>query len=220
MFGVSPFTFRMWVQQGKVTCAQTFAVPGGGTCYLYPVEQLERLKDVIRPEGQPYPDTAVPGRYIVPEGLVTRREACRMFGVDRETWKRWEREGRITCGWRVNRGAPNVYKVADLERLVAEYGRYSPPYRDPRRPHVYRVPLSGHDIRRREAIIDAADLRLVAGRRWCYSEGTGRARAGMGWVTLSQGDDSAALHRMILDVTRTSSSGRSRKSWRRRGRRR
>jgi predicted site-specific integrase-resolvase len=201
MFGVSPFTVKGWVVQGKVSCGKPTAIPGGGQCYLYAVEELERLKDVIKPEGQPYPDTAVPGRYIVPEGLVTRREAYRMFGVDRDTWKRWEREGRITCGWQVNRGAPRVYKVADLERLVAEYGRYSPPYPDPDRAGCYRVPLSGHDIRRREAIIGAADLRLVAGRRWCYSPGAGHGGAGLGRVMLSCGDDHSALHRIILGLT-------------------
>jgi predicted site-specific integrase-resolvase len=203
MFGVSPFTFKAWVVQGKVSCGRPTAIPGGGQCYLYAVEDLERLKDVIKPEGQPYPDTATPGRYVVPEGLVTRRTAWRMFGVDRDTWKRWEREGRITCGWQVNRGAPRVYRVADLERLVAEYGRYSPPYPDPDRAGCYRVPLSGHDIRRREAIIDAADLRLVAGRRWHYSGHSGGARAGFGRVMLSQRDTdgNAARHRILLGVT-------------------
>jgi hypothetical protein len=199
MFGVSPFTFRAWVHQRKVTCGRPTLIPGGGQCYLYSVEDLERLKEQIRPADQPYPDTMRPGRYIVPEGLLTRRQACRMFGVDRETWKRWEREGRITCGSRVHRGAPMVYPAEELERLVAEYGRFSPPYPDPERPGVYRVPLSGHDIRRREAIIDAADLRLVAGRRWCWSAPP--TPGGLGHVAMSSGGGTAPLRRFILGVT-------------------
>src|SRR5205085_2800646 len=43
------------------------------------------------------------------------------------------------------------------------YGRWALPYPDPARPGVYRVPLSGRDIMRREAIIDAESLPLIEG---------------------------------------------------------
>ena len=86
-----------------------------------------------------------------------------MFGVSIAIWERWEAEGHITGGRRLGSG-PKVYRVEDIQRMLDEYGKLSPPYPDPDRPGVWRVPLAGEDIRRREAIIDTRDLPLVAAR--------------------------------------------------------
>src|SRR5688500_19844804 len=150
MFGVSPFTWKTWVQQGKVRCGKPAAIPTGGSCYVYALEDLQKLMEELRGPGKAYWDPNNPGFYHVPPGYVRQKQAWRMFGVDRGTWKRWEREKQITCGRRVNRGGPKLYKLEDLQRLLEEYGRYCPPYPDPDRAGVYRVPLSGHDIKRRE----------------------------------------------------------------------
>ena len=135
-------------------------------CYLCAAADLARLLEELRGDGKAYWDPENPGHYRVPDGYVRKRDAWRMFGVDKGTWQRWEREGQITCGRRVHSGGPKLYKLEDLQRLLEEFGKYAPPYPEPDRPRVYRVPLSGHDIRRREALIDAADLPLVEGRRW------------------------------------------------------
>jgi transposase len=152
----------------------------------------------MRGPDKAYWDPKNPGYYRVPPGFVRRDEAWRMFGVDKQTWKRWERQGQITCAHRANRGAPKLYKLEDLQRLLEEYGRYSPPYPDPERPGCYRVPLSGWDVRRREAIIDAESLPLVQGQRWCW---TGLKGADTGYVGLSLQQDHTPLHRIILGVT-------------------
>jgi hypothetical protein len=199
MFGVSRMTWKGWVVQRRVCCGKPFANPGGGMCYLYAVEDLERLLKELRGPDKAYWDPQNPGFYRVPPGYVRQREAWRMFGVDRGTWKRWEREKQITCGKRVNAGGPKLYKLDDLNRLLEEYGRYAPPYPDPQQPGVYRVPLSGNDIRRREAIIDAADLPLVEGRRWGWI--APREAGGFGHVAMSHSGETTALHRIILGIT-------------------
>jgi hypothetical protein len=174
-------------------------IPGGGRCSLYPIEQLQRLLQEMRGPDKVYWDPENPGSYRIPEGYVRQRDAWRMFGVDRGTWRRWEREGHVTCGTRVRRSGPKLYKLEDLNRLLEEFGRYAPPHPDPHRPDVYRVPLSGWDIRRREAIIDASDLPLVEGKRWCWVPNA--SRDGAGNVTLSKHGETTPLHRIILGVS-------------------
>lgn len=100
----------------------------------------------------------------------------------------------------MNRGGPKLYRLDDLKRLIEEFGRYAPPYPDPQRPGCYRVPLSGRDVRRREAIIDAADSPVVEGRRWCWTRSGGHSRAGAGHVALSQAGETPALHRLIVGI--------------------
>ena len=201
MFGVAVSTWKNWAVQGKVRCGKWFALPGGGRCKLYAIEDLRRLMEEMRGADKAYWAPQNPGYYRVPPGFVRRHEACRMFGVSLQTWKRWQRERIITCGERVNRGGPKLYKVEDLQRLLDQYGRYAPPYPDPHRPGCYRVPLSGWDIQRREAIIDTESLPLVEGRRWCWIAYGGRARAGTGYVAQSINGECTPLHRIIMGVT-------------------
>jgi hypothetical protein len=134
-----------------------------------------------------------------------------MFGVAIRTWTTWEQEGRVRGGrWAPCPGGKpgrcKVYAVADLLRLREEFRRLTEPYPDPDRPGCYRVPLAGH-ARRREAIIDAEDLRLVEGRHWNwqsryddYGRGAEESAGEHGYVVLS-GARGVQLRRIILGVT-------------------
>ena len=128
---------------------------------------------------------------------IGRHEARRRFGVSLKTWERWEREGLIQCGKRVG-GGPKLYRIQDIDRLLQEFGRMAPPYADPDRPCCYRVPLSGYDIHRREAIIDAESLPLVEGRQWCWSKGR---NGGKGMVVQARQGAATPLRRIIMGIT-------------------
>lgn len=107
--------------------------------------------------------------------MLTRVEAAKMFGVSLKTWTTWDSEGRIQCGVFVNMKGGHggyrvkLYPVADLVRLKEEFRRLVEPYPDPERPGCYRVPIASNKCHR-EAIIDAADLPLVQGKRWNWGE--------------------------------------------------
>jgi hypothetical protein len=121
---------------------------------------------------------------------------------------RWDREriiesGRTerTSGGRGDGARVRTYARDEVQRLVAEHGRYAPPYPDPDRPGCIRVPLWTRGIERREAVIDAADLSIVAGKRWylsAFDDGDPRGHVGTSSVA---GD--RALHHLILGVTPT-----------------
>ena len=166
--GISMATWVNWQREGRIRCARWGRSPSNKPCKLYAVEDVRRLMEEMRGADKVYREAS--GQYRIPDGFVRRRDACRMFGVDPNTWSRWEREGLITCGRRCGGGRINVYPKEELQRLLVECGRYVPPYPDPDRPGCYRVPLAGQDMRRREAIIDAEDLPLVGARRWHYSK--------------------------------------------------
>lgn len=197
MFGISHFVWKNWIRQGKIGFGQLVQAPHGSKRKLYAIEDLKRLKDALFDQDQPH--RTLEGHYHVPAGWIGREEAWEAFGVGLMTWWRWEREGKITCGQRLGAG-PKLYKVEDIQRMLDEYGRWVPPYPDPERPGVYRVPLSGRDIKRREAIIDAASLPLIEGRSCAWSTGD----AGVGFVSLSASTDGAPaspLRRVIMGVT-------------------
>jgi hypothetical protein len=166
-FGVPRYTWKKWVSEGKVTCGRHEDSPRGGRRVLYAVVDLERLKAGLFGEDKLYKRSD--GLFHVPAGLVRREQACLMFGVSLRTWERWEREGKITCGERVAAG-PKLYKLEDVRRMLMEFGRLAPPYPDPDRPGCYRVPLSGRDIHRREAIVDADALPLIQSGACTWSQ--------------------------------------------------
>jgi hypothetical protein len=121
-----------------------------------------------------------------PPGHVTRREACRMFGVSCGAWLEWERKGRVTCGHFVPNpkdkpGRSKVYPLDELHRLLDEFSRIGKPYADRDRPGVWRVPIRSL-IHRMEALIDAEDLPIVDGRHWNWQP---RGRGGDGAVVLA-----------------------------------
>jgi hypothetical protein len=194
MFGIHRSVWKNWVRQGKVRIGRIIPSPVGGRQKLYAIADLERLREELFGEDKLY--KGADGHYHVPADLLRREEACERFGVSIPTWERWEREGVITCGHRVP-GGPKLYRVADVERMLEEYGRWAPPYPDPDRPGVYRVPLSGRDIQRREALIDAESLPLIEGKTCAWSTASGE----FGWVSLSAGGPGGVpLRRVILGV--------------------
>jgi DNA-binding transcriptional MerR regulator len=194
MFGVTRFAWKRWVTEGKLHSVKTIDSPLGGNRKLYAIEDLERLREALFGEDKLY--KAADGSYHVPAGLVRRDHAWGMFGVSKPTWERWERQGRITCGERVP-GGPKLYKLDDIKRMLMEFGRFAPPYPDPTRPNVYRVPLSGRDIRRREAIVDAEALSLIEGGTCSFSQ-TGKFR----YVAFrSPNNHAVPLRRVILGIT-------------------
>ncbi|HYE17002.1 MAG TPA: hypothetical protein VEA69_01040 [Tepidisphaeraceae bacterium] len=199
MFGVTRHVWKTWIRQGKVTFGQVIASPIGGKQKLYAVADLERLKDELFGADKVY--KGADDLWHIPAGYVGREEAWAQFGVGKPTWERWEREGVITCGERVP-GGPKMYKVEDVHRMLDEYGRFVPPYPDPDRPGAYRVPLSGRDIRRREVLLDAADLPLIEGGSCSWSAND--VDASGGFVSFTGGEfRGVALRRVVLSVTAT-----------------
>jgi hypothetical protein len=165
-------------------------------CKIYSIEELREAFERLRGPDKVYQVGGRRGVCVhIPDGFVQLREAARMFGVDPNTFRRWESEGLITCGRQETGRRIKIYPRADLERLIAENGRYAPPYADPQRPGCYRVPLAGEDIRRREAIIDAEDLPIVEGRRWhyCASAGDGHGRV----ATFNKVGESLLRHHIL-----------------------
>jgi transposase len=194
-FGVNLCVWKNWVRQGKVTGGRM--VPsscGGGKRKVYTLTELERMREELFGEDKLYKSSE--GPYHVPEGFLRREEACSRFGVSIQTWWRWECKGLIKCGLRVP-GGPKLYRVEDIERLVERHGFLSPPYPDPERPGCYRVPLGGHDITRREAIIDADSLQLIEGGS-CHMAGTSD---GVEFVSVSIDGEHTPLRRLIMGVT-------------------
>jgi hypothetical protein len=162
MFRVSLTTWKEWTRTGKINCGKWFAYPHrNGRRMLYPIHELKRLVEELRGADKSFPDPEKPGQYTAPDGYVRRRDACAMFGVEFITWARWEREGKITCGKRFG-GGPKWYPIEEIKRMLLECGRLMPPYPDPLREGVFRVPLGGRDIHRKEALIDADALPLIA----------------------------------------------------------
>lgn len=155
-------------------------------------QRLRALEPVV--EDGPFP----------PPGLIDRHEACRMFGVSLTTWIVWERRGRITCGqWHPlpndKPGRCKLYPREELERARVEIENLGKPYADPDRSGVWRVPLKSY-LTYREVLIDEADLPIVEGRNWNWTDRSEEGRV-EGTVILATTGRQAPLHRMIAGVT-------------------
>jgi hypothetical protein len=197
MFGVCEHVWCNWERAGKISCAQWGRAPNNYWRKIYPLQELQRLLEEQRGAAQVYTESTK-GLHF-PEGFVGLRNACRMFGVNRKTFERWEGEGRIACGIRSDHRKVKLYPVEALKRLVEEGGRHAPPYPDPDQLDVVRVPLAGLDIQRREAIIDAQDLPLIEGKSWHYS---GYREDQMGKVaTFSCDGAPGGLHHIVMKVS-------------------
>jgi len=193
MFGVSLATWANWQRAGKVRCAGWARTTPTHRTKLFALADLQLFLEQMRGADKVFRIGG--GRYHIPDGMVGVEEACEMFGVDRGVLDRWEREGRITCGRFSDGGRKKIYPIAELNRLLAECGRHSPPYPDPGRPGCWRVPLAGHDIHRREAVIDDQDLSIVEGRS-CHLSTYGEDNKGQ--VRIS--GKNAPLHHEIMGV--------------------
>jgi hypothetical protein len=155
------------------------------------VERLRALEPVV--EDGPFP----------PPGMVDRHEACRMFGVSIGAWTVWERRGRITCGQLYplpddKPGRCKLYPKDELERAREDIENLGKPYADPDRPGVWRVPIKGY-LAYREALIDEADLPIVEGKNWNWSDRNDGTR--LGTVILATTEGYVPLHRLIARAT-------------------
>src|SRR5690606_9639910 len=135
-----------------------------------------------------------------PDTLIAREGVWRFFGFSETTWRKWERRGRAPKGrWgRNTRGRPpKLFTAAELRAFRDELEREFQPYPDPDRPGVYRVPIRGEKYKY-EALIDAADVPLVLGVCWNWSE---RSDGRPGCVVLSKvGHPMTPLKRIILGL--------------------
>lgn len=138
-------------------------------------------------------DTSLPQRDATAE-TICQKQAARMFGVNFQTLKRWEREGLVPRSTLV--GRRRLYPRDELTRIMAMHGRPGPsePYPDPDRPGCWRLPLDGSEITRREAIIDAESVPLVRGRRWNFS----RSDDSTQFVSLADPRSPTVLRRIIM----------------------
>jgi hypothetical protein len=78
MFGVSVGTWGKWDADGRIKCGRFFPMPDDkpGRCKLYPIADLERLREEISQLGKPYADPDRPGCWRVPlKGYLEYREA-------------------------------------------------------------------------------------------------------------------------------------------------
>lgn len=195
-FGVERYTWKAWVNQGKVRCGRIVPARCGGKRTLYALADLERLKAELFDESRVF--KRADQTWNVPADYLSREDACAKFGVSLAVWWRWERERKITCGERVP-GGPKFYKPEDIYRLLDEYGTFCPPYPDPEIAGAYHVPLSGRDIKRREALVDADALPLIEGGSLSFAPHEDGAS---GCVMLnSDRHRSVPLRRVILGVT-------------------
>jgi hypothetical protein len=127
---------------------------------------------------------------------IARRMARKLFGVSRRIWKRWLRLNWLPACVVVD--GNKRYRLADIERLLRACGKKALPYPDPRRPGVYRVPLSGKTSRGREALIDADAVTLVQARRWRFAPSdTGRG----GEVQTMNSAEGVRLHYVVMGMT-------------------
>jgi hypothetical protein len=193
VLGVGVSTWCAWEAAGKVPPAQWVALPRGGRAKLYPAEAVERM-------GREQAAAAFP-----PAGTVDGDVAAAMLGISGRTFSTWVRAGRVTGGQAISvpgrPGRQKVYAVADLQRLRARIDGQYDPYPDPDRPGVFKVPIASGKHPGMAAVVDAADLPLVAGKQWNWSPGhTGKGNGGSVVLRMT-GSPKPSLSRVLLGVT-------------------
>lgn len=192
-FGVTVGVWEKWVVQGRVRFGQEVPAAKGARRKIYAIADLETMRE--SQFGRDKYFKRGDQTYHIPPGYLRREEAWEKFGVGMTTWARCEREGKITCAIRVGYG-PKLYREDMVRWLVEENGKLTPPYEDPDRPGVWRVPLGGLDIKRREAIVDADVVTLIEGGHchWCEREHGGYVSFGNAQYV------AVPLRRLILGV--------------------
>jgi hypothetical protein len=202
--GVAERTWSTWEKRRGITIGRSVSLPGRpGQVKLYAIDELERaaaeLRAMMGQEREAFP----------PAGFVGREAARRIFGISLGQWTTWESRGRITCGKLVpipgKPGTCKIYPRAALEQLKAQWDREAAemnarlePYPDPERPGVWRVPVKRETDAPLEALIDAADLPLIQGKRWNWSAG----KSGSGSVVVAiDGSPKPSLPRILLGIS-------------------
>jgi hypothetical protein len=124
MFDISPRAWVEWERKGRIRCGEIHPLPNGkgGRCKLYPVRELERLREEFGRLGKPYLDPDRPGCYRVPlKSYLCHREAVIDAGdlplVEGRNWNWSPREdgvggGQVVLATVTGRNTP-------LARLVA-----------------------------------------------------------------------------------------------------
>lgn len=198
MFSITKAAWNIWKREGKVPRGLRWRSRDNMPCRIYRVDELQKIMQFMRGPDQVYMLPGGSAQFHIPEGFVRTQDAAQMFGVDYKALDRWESEGRITSHMQGTGRRLKLYRLDQVKRLLEECGRYSPPYPDPQRPGVYRVPLAGHDMVRREAIIDGEDLHLVEGRSWhCPDRGPDQ----QGDVSTSNRGGTTRMHHIIMGIS-------------------
>jgi hypothetical protein len=137
---------------------------------------------------------------------ISRGYARNLLGVPRAKWRRWEKRGWIASRRRDGDGR-KVYPVALIKRLMEACGRLRPPYPDPQRADVWRVPLA-FSGERNEVLIDASSLALI-GDGWCMMSGMRAETGADAYVSLwsPATKEHRPLRRLIAGVTDDGTQG-------------
>nr|MCU0688966.1 AP2 domain-containing protein [Phycisphaerales bacterium] len=166
--------------------------------YLGPDGQPVREKNDYRvPRGLPRP----------PEGvkMLTGHEAAAVLGIAEGTFDIWVVHGQVPVARYRDKdqtGTPILYPAAEIQALRQRLDAVGQPYPDshPARAGVWRVPLgtlSGYV----EALIDAADLPIVQGKRWNYVTPKGKsAKSGAVMHLSADGTQRVLLKRLIMGL--------------------
>ena len=94
---------------------------------------------------------------------VTKADLMKLFNVGKKTIQRWERSRWLTCGQM--KGSVKVYPYEAIKPLLKVCRRVREPVADPDRANVWRVPLYGKGMRRKEVLVDTSTLKLIEGAR-------------------------------------------------------
>ena len=140
-------------------------------------------------------------------GELPTEEVWALFEVKPEVWRQWQAEGKVGPG---ERGRTDGfrgkvwYRGEDLERWYEALGPIGEPYEDERQPGVWKVPLTTWATRRgadrKEAVVDAASLELVRGKRWGWAASADGDGPRKGRVVWSRGGVYVTLARVVMGL--------------------
>ncbi len=186
---VSVPVWKRWLTEGRVERWQWASRPTMARCKLFAVEDVER---VVAEQGRDHDFLLEPdgrGGWRLPDGYVGRAEAAAMLGATETAFVRWQSLGWINFGrWArspAGGGGPGrrAYDANRLAAMVAAFEARGGPRMDDADPGVARVPVFAPDGVARDALIDVADLPMVAGVRWYWAiTGNDLAAAEIGCV--------------------------------------
>jgi hypothetical protein len=95
-------------------------------------------------------------------------------------------------------GARRIYPIEEIARFAEELAKAGQPYPDPGRPGVWRVPVVSWVNAGCEALVDEADLPLIAGKRWNW-QAQSRTEDARVVLAVASGEQTT-MRRMILGL--------------------